>query len=96
MEAKIEILRSVVAGLNEQATDQSRMALNHLTGTYNARIRLLKKNEDAEEMERKLGGDSTQVAAGIHHACAQAARGESVHGIPLSEPPEPAAVHIHP
>ncbi|MFC6652178.1 hypothetical protein [Paenibacillus rhizoplanae] len=31
------------------------MALNHLTGTYNARIRLLKKNEDAEEMERKLG-----------------------------------------
>lgn len=54
-EAKIEILRSVVAGLNEQATDQSRMALNHLTGTYNARIRLLKKNEDAEEMERKLG-----------------------------------------
>ncbi|MFD2413257.1 Na+/H+ antiporter [Paenibacillus rhizoplanae] len=55
VEAKIEILRSVVAGLNEQATDQSRMALNHLTGTYNARIRLLKKNEDAEEMERKLG-----------------------------------------
>ncbi|MEK3794830.1 Na+/H+ antiporter [Paenibacillus sp. FSL R7-0204] len=54
-EAKIEILRNVVAGLQEQATDQSRMALNHLTGTYNARIRLLKKNEDAEEMERKLG-----------------------------------------
>lgn len=54
-EAKIEILRSVVAGLNEQATDQSRLALNHLTGIYNARIRLLKKNEDAEEMERKLG-----------------------------------------
>ena len=55
VEAKIEILRSVVAGLQEQATDQSRMALNHLTGTYNARIRLLKKNEDAEEMEQKLG-----------------------------------------
>ncbi|ETT79734.1 putative Na+/H+ antiporter [Paenibacillus sp. FSL R7-277] len=54
-EAKIEILRSVVAGLNDQATDQSRLALNHLTGIYNARIRLLKKNEDAEEMERKLG-----------------------------------------
>ncbi|MEK4043944.1 Na+/H+ antiporter [Paenibacillus sp. FSL H8-0048] len=56
-EAKIEILRNVVAGLQEQATDQSqsRMALNHLTGTYNARIRLLKKNDDAEEMERKLG-----------------------------------------
>ncbi|WP_341347059.1 Na+/H+ antiporter [Paenibacillus sp. FSL K6-1217] len=56
-EAKIEILRNVVAGLQEQATDQSqsRMALNHLTGTYNARIRMLKKNEEAEEMERKLG-----------------------------------------
>ena len=54
-EAKIEILRSVVAGLNEQATDQSRLALNHLTGIYNARIRMLKKNDDAEEMERKLG-----------------------------------------
>ncbi|OMF98887.1 Na+/H+ antiporter [Paenibacillus sp. FSL R7-0337] len=56
-EAKIEILRNVVAGLQEQATDQSqsRMALNHLTGTYNARIRLLKKKDDAEEMERQLG-----------------------------------------
>ncbi|NQX49787.1 Na+/H+ antiporter [Paenibacillus tritici] len=55
VEARIEILRSVVAGLNEQATDQSRMALNHLISTYNARIRMLKKNEDAEEMERLLG-----------------------------------------
>ncbi|WP_340022428.1 Na+/H+ antiporter [Paenibacillus sp. FSL K6-1096] len=55
VEAKIEILRKVVAGLNEQATDQSRMALSHLTGTYNARIRLLKKNEEAEELERLLG-----------------------------------------
>ncbi|WP_238654795.1 Na+/H+ antiporter [Paenibacillus piscarius] len=54
-EAKIEILRKVVAGLNEQATDQSRLALSHLTGTYNARIRLLKKNEEAEELERLLG-----------------------------------------
>ncbi|MEK4517325.1 Na+/H+ antiporter [Paenibacillus sp. FSL H8-0122] len=54
-QARIEILRSVVAGLNEQATDQSRLALNHLTGIYNTRIRMLKKNEEAEEMERKLG-----------------------------------------
>lgn len=55
VEAKIEILRKVVAGLNEQATDQSRLALSHLTGTYNARIRLLKKNDEAEELERLLG-----------------------------------------
>lgn len=55
VEAKIEILRNVVSSLNDQATDQSRMALSHLISTYTSRIRMLKKNEDAEEMERMLG-----------------------------------------
>ncbi|AIQ57476.1 Na+/H+ antiporter [Paenibacillus borealis] len=55
IEAKIEILRNVVAGLNDQATDDSRMALSHLISTYTSRIRMLKKNEAAEEMERILG-----------------------------------------
>lgn len=55
VEAKIEILRNVVAGLNDQATDDSRMALSHLISTYTSRIRMLKKNEAAEEMERILG-----------------------------------------
>ncbi|MEK3686448.1 Na+/H+ antiporter [Paenibacillus sp. FSL R10-2736] len=55
VEAKIEILRNVVSGLNDQATDHSRMALSHLISTYTSRIRMLKKNEAAEEMERELG-----------------------------------------
>ncbi|WNS46409.1 Na+/H+ antiporter [Paenibacillus sp. MMS20-IR301] len=55
IEAKIEILRNVIAGLNDQATDQSKMALSHLISTYTSRIRMLKKNEAAEETERMLG-----------------------------------------
>lgn len=54
-QAKIEILRNVVAGLNEQTTGQNRLAAAQIIDTYTSRIRTLRKNEKTDKLERSLG-----------------------------------------
>ena len=44
-QAKIEILRNVVTGLNDQTTDQNRMATALIIDTYTSRIRALRRDD---------------------------------------------------
>lgn len=54
-QAKIEILRNVVAGLNELTTDENRLATAHIINTYTSRIRTLRKDDRRDNMQRALG-----------------------------------------
>lgn len=54
IQAKIEILRNVVTGLNELITDQNRLATAQLINSYTSRIRTLKKNENEDHVQRSL------------------------------------------
>lgn len=51
--AKIEILRNVIAGLYEQASEENRLALGEVTYTYAARIQALGRHEEIERNTRK-------------------------------------------
>ncbi|WP_405152639.1 Na+/H+ antiporter [Paenibacillus sp. FSL K6-0108] len=55
IQAKIEILRNVVTGLNELTTDQNRFATAHIINMYTSRIRTLRKDEKKDKVERSLG-----------------------------------------
>lgn len=55
VQAKIEILRNVVAGLNDLTTDQNRLAAVQLINTYTSRIRTLRKDDRSDNMQRALG-----------------------------------------
>ncbi|MFB8377743.1 Na+/H+ antiporter [Paenibacillus taichungensis] len=55
IQAKIEILRNVVTGLNELTTDQNRLATAQIINTYTSRIRTLKKDEKKDKAQRSLG-----------------------------------------
>ncbi len=55
IQAKIEILRNVVTGLNELITDQNRLATAQIINTYTSRIRTLKKDEKKDKAQRSLG-----------------------------------------
>jgi len=55
IQAKIEILRNVVSGLNELTTDQNRLATAQIINTYTSRIRTLKKDEKKDKAQRSLG-----------------------------------------
>jgi CPA1 family monovalent cation:H+ antiporter len=54
-QAKIEILRNVVAGLNDLSTEQNRMASARIISTYTSRIRMLRKDDSRDELQRSLG-----------------------------------------
>ncbi|WP_342562177.1 Na+/H+ antiporter [Paenibacillus sp. FSL R7-0345] len=54
-QAKIEILRNVVAGLNDLSTEQNRLASVQIINTYTSRIRMLRKSDRKDELERSLG-----------------------------------------
>ncbi|MDF9844347.1 MULTISPECIES: Na+/H+ antiporter [unclassified Paenibacillus] len=54
-QAKIEILRSVVAGLNELSTEQNRLASVQIINAYTSRIRMLRKDDRKDEVQRSLG-----------------------------------------
>lgn len=55
IQAKIEILRNVVTGLNEMTTDQNRLATAHIINMYTSRIRTLRKDEKKDKTQRSLG-----------------------------------------
>ncbi|GIO28938.1 MULTISPECIES: Na+/H+ antiporter [Paenibacillus] len=55
IQAKIEILRNVVTGLNELTTDQNRLATAQIINTYTSRIRTLRKDETKDKVQRSLG-----------------------------------------
>lgn len=55
IQAKIEILRNVVTGLNELTTDQNRLATAHIINMYTSRIRTLRKDEKKDKTQRSLG-----------------------------------------
>ncbi|PQP88426.1 sodium:proton antiporter [Paenibacillus sp. AR247] len=55
VQAKIEILRNVVNGLNELTTDQNRLAIAQIINTYTSRIKSLKKEEKNDKVQRALG-----------------------------------------
>ncbi|MED5016471.1 Na+/H+ antiporter [Paenibacillus chibensis] len=55
IQAKIEILRNVVTGLNELSTDQNRLATAQVINTYTSRIRTLRKDEKRDNVQRFLG-----------------------------------------
>ncbi len=55
VQAKIEILRNVVTGLNDLTTDQNRLAAVQLINTYTSRIRTLRKDDRSDNMQRALG-----------------------------------------
>ncbi|WHY16860.1 Na+/H+ antiporter [Paenibacillus sp. G2S3] len=54
IQAKVDILRNVVTGLNEQITEQNRLATAQLINTYSSRIRTLKKDENEDHIKRSL------------------------------------------
>ncbi|MBE9918357.1 Na+/H+ antiporter [Paenibacillus donghaensis] len=54
IQAKIEILRNVVTGLNELTTDQNRLATAQIINTYTSRIRTLSKDEKKDKVQRSL------------------------------------------
>jgi monovalent cation/hydrogen antiporter len=54
IQAKIEILRNVVTGLNELTTDQNRLATAQFINTYTSRIRMLKKDKNEDYVQRSL------------------------------------------
>jgi CPA1 family monovalent cation:H+ antiporter len=53
-QAKIEILRNVVTGLNELITDQNRLATVQIINSYISRIRTFKKDENEDDVQRSL------------------------------------------
>lgn len=53
-QAKIEILRNVVTGLNELITDQNRLATAQIINSYISRIRTFKKDENEDDVQRSL------------------------------------------
>jgi len=55
IQAKIEILKNVVTGLNEMTTDQNRLAAAHIINTYTSRIRSLRKDDNEDKVQRFLG-----------------------------------------
>ncbi|NUU60408.1 Na+/H+ antiporter [Paenibacillus agri] len=55
IQAKIEILRNVVTGLNEQTRDENRLATVQIINTYTTRIRTLKKDDNQDKVQRSLG-----------------------------------------
>ncbi|UPK41478.1 Na+/H+ antiporter [Paenibacillus pabuli] len=55
IQAKIEILRNVVTGLNELTTDQNRFATAHIINMYTSRIRTLRKDEKKDKVQWSLG-----------------------------------------
>lgn len=55
IQAKIEILRNVVTGLNELTTNQNRLATAHIINMYTSRIRTLRKDEKKDKTQRSLG-----------------------------------------
>lgn len=55
IQAKIEILRNVVTGLNELTTNQNRLATAHIINMYTSRIRTLRKDEKKDQTQRSLG-----------------------------------------
>ncbi|MEC0240110.1 Na+/H+ antiporter [Paenibacillus dokdonensis] len=55
IQAKIEVLRNVVTGLNELTTDQNRLAAAQLINTYTSRMRTLRKDEKKDKVQRTLG-----------------------------------------
>ncbi|CAM4464780.1 Na+/H+ antiporter [Paenibacillus typhae] len=54
-QAKIEILQSVVTGLNELSTEQNRLASVQIINAYTSRIRMLRKDDRKYEVQRALG-----------------------------------------
>lgn len=54
-QAKIDILRNVVAGLNEQITDKNKLAVGLIMDTYKSRIQKLQNNTQTQSKERALG-----------------------------------------
>lgn len=52
-EAKIEILRKVITGLHEQATDENKLALQMVIRAYFNRIQMLDKQEIGGENQRR-------------------------------------------
>ncbi|MFC7677393.1 Na+/H+ antiporter [Paenibacillus sp. GCM10028914] len=54
IQAKIDMLRNVIAGLHEQVTDQNKLALSHIIGTYAARIQSLQMNEASNQQVKSL------------------------------------------
>jgi CPA1 family monovalent cation:H+ antiporter len=54
-QAKIEILRNVVTGLNDLTTEQNRLAAAQLINSYTSRIRTLRKDDKSNDIERDLG-----------------------------------------
>ncbi|MBY0011866.1 Na+/H+ antiporter [Paenibacillus typhae] len=54
-QAKIEILQSVVTGLNELSTEQNRLASVQIINAYTSRISMLRKNDRKDEVQRSLG-----------------------------------------
>ncbi|MFF2911482.1 Na+/H+ antiporter [Paenibacillus sp. NPDC057934] len=55
IQAKIEVLRNVVTGLNDQTTDQNRLATVQIINTYTSRIRTLRKDDNQDKVQRSLG-----------------------------------------
>lgn len=55
VQAKIEILRNVVNGLNELSTDQNRLAIAQIINTYTSRIKSLRKEDKNDKVQRALG-----------------------------------------
>ncbi|MEK4059966.1 MULTISPECIES: Na+/H+ antiporter [unclassified Paenibacillus] len=55
IQAKIEILRNVVSGLNDLTTDQNRLATAQIINTYTSRIRMLRKDEKKDKVQQSLG-----------------------------------------
>ncbi|PWW34372.1 MULTISPECIES: Na+/H+ antiporter [Paenibacillus] len=54
VQAKIEILRNVVTGLNELSTDQNRLVTAHIINMYTSRIRTLRKDDKKDKTQRSL------------------------------------------
>lgn len=54
VQAKIEILRNVVTGLNELSTDQNRLVTAHIINMYTSRIRTLRKDDKKDMTQRSL------------------------------------------
>ncbi|WP_379127488.1 Na+/H+ antiporter [Paenibacillus sp. sgz500958] len=53
-EAQMDILRNVVMGLNEQATDSNGLALGEIINAYTTRIRKLNRSENRDQIEKSL------------------------------------------
>ncbi|OZB92387.1 Na+/H+ antiporter [Paenibacillus sp. XY044] len=54
-QAKIEILKNVVNGLNDLTTEQNRLATAQIINTYTSRIKSLRKDEKKDNEQRAVG-----------------------------------------